>query len=66
MLGLQQAKSDLLKHRNPSKAEFLKRFFKTGKGEYAAGDSFLGITVPVLREIARRHRDLSLDDAAKL
>lgn len=40
------------------KAAFLQHFFRTGPGGYGEGDRFLGITVPVLRRIARQHRAL--------
>ena len=40
---------------NRSRAESAGRFFKTAPGEYGAGDRFLGITVPVLRKLAREH-----------
>ena len=41
-----QAHAALQALANPSKAEFLANFFKTGKGQYAEGDRFLGIMVP--------------------
>lgn len=50
---------------NPEKAAFLAGFFKTGKGQYAEGDRFLGITVPAVRQIASDHRDLSIEEGSK-
>ena len=52
---------------NPAKAALLARFFKTGKGEYAEGDKFLGLTVPQIRRIAKKHAaSLTLSDTAAL
>jgi 3-methyladenine DNA glycosylase AlkD len=49
-----------------SRVPILQRFFKTGPGEYAAGDRFRGIRVPVLRRMARKYQDVSLAEAAHL
>lgn len=42
------------------------RFFKTGPGDYAEHDVFLGVSVPTLRKIAREHADLSLTEIKPL
>ena len=43
----------------PEKAKSSARFFKTGPGDYAEGDQFLGISVPEIRTIARSAREIS-------
>lgn len=45
--------NELLSMANPEKALFLQRFFKTGPGQYAEGDVFLGLIVPLTRSIAK-------------
>jgi len=59
-------KKELRKNASQEKAKILSRFFKTGPGQYGAGDRFLGITVPKQRSIAKQFFDLSLHDLQKL
>jgi len=53
---------ELLSVADPEKAKFLQHFFKTGKGEYAEGDIFLGITVPIIRNIVKMTKELPLSE----
>lgn len=59
-------KSELNDLADPKRAADLQRFFQTGPGGYGEGDRFLGIRVPEIRQIARKHRDASLDDCEQL
>ena len=63
---LKDLKAELSKRRNPAKAKVLQGFFKTGPGEYAEGDIFLGIEVPVLRGLAKQYSGLSFADTLRL
>jgi 3-methyladenine DNA glycosylase AlkD len=51
---------------NPEYAIRSQRFFKTGKGEYGEGDQFLGLRVPQLRKLVKKHSELSLIEITKL
>ena len=55
--------SQMLSHADPSQVAGLARFFKTGPGQYGEGDKFLGIKVPVTREVVKQcWRETTLDD----
>jgi 3-methyladenine DNA glycosylase AlkD len=58
--------SDLHVLADPVKAKDSARFFKTGKGEYGEGDSFLGLTIPQIRKVISKYQGLSLNDLRKL
>lgn len=58
--------SELLSVADPDKALFLQRFFKTMPGQYAEGDVFLGIRVPIIREIAKTNRATPLEELGVL
>ena len=45
---------EILARQDAEQAVNLSRFFKTGKGQYGEGDQFLGIKVPVTREVVKQ------------
>jgi 3-methyladenine DNA glycosylase AlkD len=51
---------------DPQQAAHLQRFFKTGPGDYAEGDVFIGIKAPVLRKVAEQFRNLPLTEVETL
>jgi 3-methyladenine DNA glycosylase AlkD len=51
---------------DPRRADVLRRYFKTGPGEYGEGDVFAGVTVPQVRAIARACRAMPLADVRRL
>lgn len=67
MNTVQEIKAALQDLALPEKAAFFPRFFKAGKGEYAEGDEFLGVTVPDQRKVVKEYWNrISLEEIAEL
>ena len=60
------ALADLKAFTKTGRISDLARFYKTGPGEYAEGDLFLGGTVPQTRSVAKRYQNLDLKEVEKL
>lgn len=51
---------------DPRRADICRSFFKTGPGQYGEGDVFIGLTVPQVRGLARRYREVPIDVLRRL
>ena len=60
MNQLEQLSQQLTSMSDPSKARIQRSFFKTGPGEYAEGEQFLGISMPQLRNLTKQYQNLPL------
>jgi len=60
------ALADLRAFTKKARISDLARFYKTGPGEYAEGDLFLGGTVPQTRSVAKKYQGMDLEEVEKL
>jgi len=58
--------ADLNRLENVEYKKKVVRFFKTGKGEYAEEDHFLGLRVPQIRRVAKKYSSIPLDSISLL
>ncbi len=67
MIKAEEIVKELKKFSSPVKAQILANFFKTGLGDYGAGDKFLGVVVPLIRKTGKRFwRQISKKELSKL
>lgn len=65
-MQLNKIQTKLRKSADKEKAKILQRFFKTGKGEYGEGDKFLGVQMPILRNLVKEFPDVTIDESIEL
>ncbi|WP_413944540.1 DNA alkylation repair protein [Bdellovibrio sp. HCB-162] len=63
---VKEIQKDIRKSADATRAKNLKRFFKTGPGEYGEGDVFIGLTVPQSRAFAKKYFATPLKDLETL
>jgi 3-methyladenine DNA glycosylase AlkD len=66
MKAATDARKELQSMADPVKAAILRRFFKTGPGEYGEGDIFIGVMVPQSRQVAKKFSQLPLGEVRML
>ncbi len=60
-MTIADVRAALTQYTDDSRAPRKQKFFKTEPGDYAAGDQFIGITVPQVRIVAKQYHNLPLD-----
>jgi len=63
--SLAALKRELAQAAQGNRAGYL-AWFKTGKGEYAEGEEFIGVRVPTQRALAQKYQRLGLEEIEKL
>ena len=64
---LTKIEAEISRLASPAKAKILAGFFKTGVGQYGAGDKFLGIVVPLQRQLVKKYyREINYPDITTL
>lgn len=67
MTGIEDVRRELAAASDPDRAAASRRYLQMGPGGYGEGDDTLGVRVPVVRAVARRHwREVPVADAAGL
>lgn len=62
MVTANEIKQALFQLSDPQKKEYLPYFFKTGKGEYGEGDLFIGVVVPLQRQLVKKYKTMALEE----
>lgn len=65
-MTVNQIRSRLRTLARPESVDVLRRFFKTGPGEYGEGDVFIGVSLPQLRQVCRECRGVALAEVTRL
>jgi 3-methyladenine DNA glycosylase AlkD len=66
MSSVEIVQAQLIAASEPDRIPLLQTYFKTGPGEYAEGDLFRGVRVPMTRTIAKANRTLPLNEVIGL
>lgn len=66
MAKAEEIVKELEKAGSPEMAAHSHRYFKTGKGEYAEGDVFLGMKTQTMKDLAKKHKSMDLSEVEKL